>query len=46
VKNAEYFRMQTREGKNMKAIGYNQTGPITASDAPIEFEAEAPEWGG
>jgi hypothetical protein len=30
----------------MKAVGYNQAGPITVSDALIEFEAEAPEWGG
>ena len=27
----------------MKAIGYNQAGPITAPDALIEFEAETPE---
>lgn len=27
----------------MKAIGYNQAGKITASDALIEFEAEMPE---
>ena len=29
----------------MKAIGYNQAGPITAPDALIEFEAETPELG-
>jgi NADPH:quinone reductase len=29
----------------MKAIGYNQAGPITASDALIEFETETPELG-
>jgi len=29
----------------MKAIGYNQTGPITASDSLIEFEAGTPELG-
>jgi len=29
----------------MKAIGYNQVGPITAPDSLIEFEAEAPELG-
>lgn len=29
----------------MKAIGYNQTGPITAPDALVEFEAERPELG-
>ena len=27
----------------MKAIGYNQAGPITAADALIEFETETPE---
>lgn len=27
----------------MKAIGYKQTGPISASDALIEFEMETPE---
>lgn len=27
----------------MKAIGYNQAGPITAPDALIEFETETPE---
>ncbi|NET67237.1 MAG: zinc-binding alcohol dehydrogenase family protein [Moorea sp. SIO1G6] len=27
----------------MKAIGYNQPGPITAPDALIEFETETPE---
>ncbi|MGZ0656322.1 zinc-binding alcohol dehydrogenase family protein [Coraliomargarita sp. W4R53] len=27
----------------MKAIGYNQTGPITAPDALVEFEATKPE---
>lgn len=27
----------------MKAIGYNQTGPINAADSLIEFEADAPE---
>ncbi len=27
----------------MKAIGYNQAGPITAPEALIEFEAEIPE---
>jgi len=27
----------------MKAIGYNQAGPITAPDALIDFEAETPE---
>ena len=27
----------------MKAIGYNQPGPITAPDALIEFEAETPQ---
>ncbi|OLT58392.1 zinc-binding alcohol dehydrogenase family protein [Moorena bouillonii] len=29
----------------MKAIGYNQPGPITAPDALIEFETETPELG-
>ncbi len=29
----------------MKAVGYNQSGPITAPDALIEFEAETPELG-
>jgi zinc-binding alcohol dehydrogenase family protein len=29
----------------MKAIGYNQAGPITAPDALIEFEAETPDLG-
>tara|TARA_R110002073_G_scaffold56029_3_gene143042 strand:+ start:777 stop:1781 length:1005 start_codon:yes stop_codon:yes gene_type:complete len=29
----------------MKAIGYNQAGPITAVEALIEFEAETPELG-
>ncbi|NES43425.1 zinc-binding alcohol dehydrogenase family protein [Moorena sp. SIO2C4] len=29
----------------MKAIGYNQAGPITAPDALIEFETETPELG-
>ena len=29
----------------MKAIGYNQTGPITAPDALIDFETETPELG-
>ncbi len=29
----------------MKAIGYNQAGPITAPDALVEFEAETPESG-
>jgi len=29
----------------MKAIGYKQAGPITAPDALIEFEAEAPALG-
>lgn len=29
----------------MKAIGYNQAGPITAPDALIEFEGETPELG-
>jgi len=29
----------------MKAIGYQQTGPITAADALIEFEAPQPEVG-
>ena len=29
----------------MKAIGYNHTGPISAADALIEFEAEKPELG-
>ena len=29
----------------MKAIGYNQNGPITATDALIEFQAETPELG-
>jgi zinc-binding alcohol dehydrogenase family protein len=29
----------------MKAIGYNQAGPITAPDALVEFEAEIPEVG-
>lgn len=29
----------------MKAIGYNQKGPITAQDALIEFEAERPKLG-
>ncbi|MGJ8640691.1 MAG: zinc-binding alcohol dehydrogenase family protein [Opitutaceae bacterium] len=29
----------------MKAIGYKQTGPITAPDSLIEFEASAPEVG-
>jgi NADPH2:quinone reductase len=29
----------------MKAIGYKQAGPITAPDALIEFEADAPELG-
>ncbi len=29
----------------MKAIGYNQAGPITAADALIEFEAGTPELG-
>ena len=29
----------------MKAIGYNQAGPITAPDSLIEFEAETPELG-
>ena len=29
----------------MKAIGYNQAGPITAPDAFIEFEADTPELG-
>ena len=29
----------------MKAIGYNQAGPITAPDALIEFETETPEIG-
>ena len=29
----------------MKAIGYNQAGPINAPDALIEFEAETPELG-
>ncbi|NER23501.1 MAG: zinc-binding alcohol dehydrogenase family protein [Symploca sp. SIO1C2] len=27
----------------MKAIGYNEAGPITAAEALIEFEAETPE---
>ncbi len=27
----------------MKAIGYNQAGPITAADSPVEFEAETPK---
>ena len=27
----------------MKAIGYNQAGPITAPDALIEFETGTPE---
>ena len=27
----------------MKAIGYNQTGPITASDSLIQFETETPK---
>ena len=27
----------------MKAIGYNQTGPITAPESLIEFEADVPE---
>jgi zinc-binding alcohol dehydrogenase family protein len=30
----------------MKAIGYNQSGPITAADALIEFETATPEIGG
>ncbi len=29
----------------MKAIGYKQAGPITAADALIEFETQAPEMG-
>ncbi len=29
----------------MKAIGYNQAGPITAPEALIEFETETPELG-
>ncbi len=29
----------------MKAIGYNQAGPITAPDALVEFEAETPKLG-
>ena len=29
----------------MRAIGYNENGPITAPDALIEFEAEMPEIG-
>ena len=29
----------------MKAIGYNQAGPITAPDALVEFEAETPKFG-
>ena len=29
----------------MKAIGYNKTGPITASESLIEFEAGTPELG-
>ena len=29
----------------MKAIGYNQAGPITAADALIDFEADTPEIG-
>ena len=29
----------------MRAIGYNQAGPITAQDALIEFEAETPKLG-
>ena len=29
----------------MKAIGYNQAGPITAPDALIEFETETPKLG-
>ena len=29
----------------MKAIGYNQAGPITAPDALIDFETETPELG-
>ncbi|MGZ2371549.1 zinc-binding alcohol dehydrogenase family protein [Ancylomarina sp. YFZ004] len=29
----------------MKAIGYNQTGPITAPDALIQFEAAIPQLG-
>lgn len=29
----------------MKAIGYNQAGPITAPHALVEFEAETPELG-
>ncbi len=29
----------------MNAIGYNQTGPITAADALVEFEAPKPDLG-
>ncbi len=29
----------------MKAIGYKQTGPITAPDSLIEFDAQTPEFG-
>jgi zinc-binding alcohol dehydrogenase family protein len=38
-------RTPTKGNTHMKAIGYNQAGPITAPDALIEFEAETPELG-